>query len=174
VLRLEPHLGYLPAAAVAFSATLPVLLIAGYAGTRDIDEPATMLADRFAVWMLALGPASAWPTRAQVVLEKIPDRRGAHRAADRVANHLARPSLEIGHQVDETARDRQVGQVRNPALVAAIGNNSFGQVREDRPGMVAVGGDVLRPGGGEGWRADAVWRWTRRAARVEYRDLSRP
>jgi hypothetical protein len=54
-------LGYLPAIAVAFSATLPVLLIAGYAGARVIDEPAARLADRFAVWMLALGPASAWP-----------------------------------------------------------------------------------------------------------------
>jgi peptidoglycan/LPS O-acetylase OafA/YrhL len=53
VLRLEPSLGYLPAIALAFAATLPVLLIAAYVCVRAVDEPATRIADRCANRILA-------------------------------------------------------------------------------------------------------------------------
>jgi peptidoglycan/LPS O-acetylase OafA/YrhL len=48
VLQLTPILGYLPAIAIAFAATIPAVLIMSYAFARVIDEPATRLADRFA------------------------------------------------------------------------------------------------------------------------------
>jgi peptidoglycan/LPS O-acetylase OafA/YrhL len=56
-LRLSPALGYLPAILVAFVLTMPVTLIAAYGFARAIDEPATRLADRCAVWTLAVAAA---------------------------------------------------------------------------------------------------------------------
>jgi peptidoglycan/LPS O-acetylase OafA/YrhL len=57
VLRLQPSLDYLPAIAIAFAVTLPALLIAAYGYARVVDEPATRLADRFAIGILAIIPA---------------------------------------------------------------------------------------------------------------------
>jgi hypothetical protein len=58
---------------------------------------------------------------------------GIHGAADRIAHDLARPGIQDGSQVDEAARDGHVGQVGDPELVRAIGNDILGQVGIDRP-----------------------------------------
>jgi hypothetical protein len=70
---------------------------------------------------------------------------GVHRSADRVADHLARPGVEDRRQVDETARDRDIGEVRHPELVRAVGDKILGQVGIDRPSVVAVGRDHVSP-----------------------------
>ena len=70
---------------------------------------------------------------------------GVHRATDRVTNHPARPGVEDGSQINEAARYRDVGEVGYPQLIGAIGNDSLGQIREDRPGMIAVGRDHVTP-----------------------------
>ena len=58
---------------------------------------------------------------------------GVHRAADRIADHLARPGIQDGGQIDEAARDGDVGQVRDPELVRALGNKILGQVGKIGP-----------------------------------------
>ena len=68
---------------------------------------------------------------------------GVHRSTDRVTDDLARPGVEDGGEIDEAAGDRDIGQVRHPQLVGAIGNDSLGQVREDRAGMIAIGCDDI-------------------------------
>lgn len=66
----------------------------------------------------------------------VPDRRSnrdasIHLLADDVTNHLARPGIQHGRQIDEGARDGDLYQVRDPELVRAIGNEILGQVRHD-------------------------------------------
>src|SRR4051794_24288098 len=63
---------------------------------------------------------------------------GVHRSADGVADHLTRPGIQDCGQVNEAARNGDVGEVRDPELVRALGNKILGQVGVDRPGMVAV------------------------------------
>ena len=58
---------------------------------------------------------------------------GVHRSADGVADHLARPGIQDGGQIDEAARDGDIGQVRDPELVRAIGNQILGQVGKIGP-----------------------------------------
>src|SRR5271170_7113034 len=71
---------------------------------------------------------------------------GVHRPADRVADDLSRPCIENGSQVAEATGKGDVGQVRNPELVWALGNDILGEIWEDRPSMVAIGrNDVASP-----------------------------
>ena len=61
VLRLEPGLGYLPAIAITFAVTMPVVLAASYVYARVIDEPSTFLADRLAIRSMAFVAAVRAP-----------------------------------------------------------------------------------------------------------------
>ena len=61
-----------------------------------------------------------------------------HRPADRVADHLARPGIQNGRQINEATRDGHIRQVCDPELVGAVGNDILGQVGVDWPAMVAV------------------------------------
>ena len=65
--------------------------------------------------------------------------------ADGVADHAARPGIENGCQIDEADRDGDVGDVGDPELVGAGRHYVLGQVREDRPVVVAVGGGHKTP-----------------------------
>ena len=68
-----------------------------------------------------------------------------HRTANRVADHLARPGIKDCGQVDEATGDGDVGQMGDPQLVGAIGNDRLGQVWENRARMIAVGRDDIAP-----------------------------
>jgi hypothetical protein len=78
-----------------------------------------------------------------------PERRqrqaGIDTSADGIADHAARPGIENGRQIDEAGRDGDVGDVGDPELVGSCQHNVFRQVGEDRPVMVAVGGDHKTP-----------------------------
>ena len=65
--------------------------------------------------------------------------------ADGVADHAPRPGIENGCQIDEADRDRDVGDVGDPELVGARRHHVLGQVREDRPVVIAVGGGHKAP-----------------------------
>src|SRR5215469_17237783 len=68
-----------------------------------------------------------------------------HRSADRVPDDLPRPGIENGGEVDEAAWNDDVGQVRDPELVGAIGNDARGQISEEGPGVVTVSRDDVAP-----------------------------
>ena len=82
-------------------------------------------------------------------LDGRPERRqrqaGVDAAADGVADDAARPGVEDGRQIDEAGRDGDVGDVGDPELVRARRHYVLGQVREDRPVVVAVGGGHKTP-----------------------------
>ena len=50
---------------------------------------------------------------------------GVDRSADRVADDLTRPGIEDGGDIDEAARDGDVGDVRDPELVGRSGTRSL-------------------------------------------------
>ena len=81
--------------------------------------------------------------------DRSPERRqreaGVDAAADGVADHAPRPSIENGRQIDEAGRDGDVGDVGDPQLVRAGRHYVLGQVREDRPIVIAVGGGHKTP-----------------------------
>jgi peptidoglycan/LPS O-acetylase OafA/YrhL len=54
ILLLEPAVGYLPALAIAFVATMPASVSVSYIFARVIDEPATRFSGRFAAWAMVL------------------------------------------------------------------------------------------------------------------------
>ncbi len=61
-----------------------------------------------------------------------------HGAADGVADHLARPGVQDGGQVDKAARDGDVGQVHDPQLVGPVRDEILVEVRKDETLVVAV------------------------------------
>ena len=65
---------------------------------------------------------------------------GVDGAADRVADHAARPSVEDHCQIDEAHGDGDVGEVGHPKLVGAVDGELLGAVGEDRLVVIAVGG----------------------------------
>ena len=62
-----------------------------------------------------------------------------------IADHAARPGIENGRQIDEAGRNGDVSDVGDPELVRAHRQHVLGQVGEDRPIMVAVGGGHKTP-----------------------------
>jgi hypothetical protein len=71
---------------------------------------------------------------------------GVDGAAERVAHHAPRPGIQDDRDVDEAARHRDVGQVRDPELIGTVRHDVLGQVREDRTTVIAVGHrDVAAP-----------------------------
>ena len=56
---------------------------------------------------------------------------GPDGAAKRVADHPPRPGIQDDRHVDEAARYRDVGQVRDPELIGAGRHDVLGKVRED-------------------------------------------
>ena len=70
---------------------------------------------------------------------------GIDAAADAIADHAARPSIENGRQIDEADGDGDIGDVGDPELVWTGRHSILGQVREDRPVVVAVGGRHKTP-----------------------------
>jgi peptidoglycan/LPS O-acetylase OafA/YrhL len=71
VLWLAPVMGYLPAIGAAFAITMPAVVLAAYAFTRLIDEPATRLADRFALRLMGLRPVPSRITGAVLRLQRV-------------------------------------------------------------------------------------------------------
>src|SRR4051812_41388015 len=63
-----------------------------------------------------------------------------HRPADRIADHLARPGVEDGREIDEARADGDLGEIGNPEPVRPVRHEALGQIGEDRLVMVAVGG----------------------------------
>ena len=68
---------------------------------------------------------------------------GIDAAADAIADHAARPSIEYGRQIDEADGYGDIGDVGDPELAGR--HSILGQVREDRPVVVAVGGRHKTP-----------------------------
>src|SRR6185369_11097341 len=64
---------------------------------------------------------------------------GLERVAERVADDLARPSVQNRCEVDELRAQPDVRQVRHPQLIRAARNEALGQIRKDRQIMLAVG-----------------------------------
>ncbi len=71
---------------------------------------------------------------------------GVHGPADRVADHLARPRIKDGGEIDEAAWNRDIGEIGDPQLIGAVGNDILGQIREDQSSMVAVGRNDIASG----------------------------
>jgi hypothetical protein len=65
---------------------------------------------------------------------------GIDAAAERPADHPARPGVQDHGQKDEAAQDADVGQVGDPQLVRAGRRQVLGEIGEDRPVVVAVRG----------------------------------
>ena len=72
---------------------------------------------------------------------------GLEVARQRVADHAPRPGVEDDREIDEAGRDRDVGDVADPELVAAVDRVVFRYEREDRAVVVAVGGPGKAPPG---------------------------
>ncbi len=63
-----------------------------------------------------------------------------------MTDDLAGPGIQDSSQEDEAAGDGDIGQVRYPELMRAIGNDILGQVGGiNRSGMVAVGCHDVAP-----------------------------
>src|SRR5262252_10365476 len=82
--------------------------------------------------------AFRWPPYSDSSLQSRNGKAGIDRAADRIANDAARPSIEDGRQIDEPRRNGDVGNIRDPELVRAIDDPVASEVREDRPVVIAV------------------------------------
>src|SRR5271170_6482624 len=70
---------------------------------------------------------------------------GVDRATDRVAYHLARPSVQNRRQVDEARHDRDVCDVGNPKLVRTVDDEAAGAIGEDEAVVIAVGRNHIAP-----------------------------
>src|ERR1700712_3218302 len=89
--------------------------------------------------------AFGWSSVPEGYFQRRDSYAGIHGPADRIADALARPGIQNGRQVDEAARNGDVGQVRDPHLVRAIGNDILGHIRANRPVMVRVSRHDVAP-----------------------------
>jgi hypothetical protein len=68
------------------------------------------------------------------------------RAADCIADHPSRPSVEDHGDIGKAIDDGDVRYVRNPQLVGPVDRQLWSSIGMDRLIMIAVGGrDVTRP-----------------------------
>lgn len=64
--------------------------------------------------------AGRWPPSSDGCLQCGNGQPRVHRAADRISDHPARPSIEDGNHIDEAGRDRDVSDIRHPDLVRSV------------------------------------------------------
>src|SRR5215207_8698671 len=63
---------------------------------------------------------------------------GVNRAADRIAHHATRPSVQDRRQIDEAGIDRLIGDICDPELVGTVDDQIASPIGKDQAVMIAV------------------------------------